>query len=73
MNERIKLLALQAMTYVTHNPKANKLNSGDMFDEKFAELIVQECAEFARQHNLEKADRSHMIHKAIKQHFGVEE
>jgi len=33
MNERIKELALQAMTYVTHNPKANKLNSGDMFDE----------------------------------------
>ena len=45
MNERIKELALQAMTYVTHNPKANKLNSGDMFDEKFAELIVRECAE----------------------------
>ena len=45
MNERIKELALQAMTYVTHNPKANKLNSGDMFDEKFAELIVQECLE----------------------------
>ena len=43
MNERIKELALQAMTYVTHNPKANKLNSGDMFDEKFAELIVCEC------------------------------
>ena len=44
MNERIKELAEQAMTYVTHNPKANKLNSGDMFDEKFAELIVRECA-----------------------------
>ena len=43
MNERIKELALQAMTYVTHNPKANKLNSGDMFDEKFAQLIVREC------------------------------
>ena len=45
MNERIKELALEAMTYVTHNPKANKLNSGDMFDEKFAELIVKECAD----------------------------
>ena len=50
MNERIKELALQAMTYVTHNPKANKLNSGDMFDEKFAELIVRECAELNRHH-----------------------
>ena len=43
MNERIKELALEAMTYVTHNPKANKLNSGDMFDEKFAQLIIREC------------------------------
>ena len=47
MNERIRELALQAMTYVTHNPKANKLNSGDMFDEKFAELIVRMCADAA--------------------------
>jgi hypothetical protein len=36
------------MTYVTHNPKANKLNSGDMFDEKFAELIVKETLQVAR-------------------------
>ena len=49
MNERIKELALQAMTYVTHNPKANKLNSGDMFDEKFAELIVRECVRECKQ------------------------
>jgi hypothetical protein len=48
------------------------MNWQDVADE-FAELIVRECAEFARQHNLEKADRSHMIHKAIKEHFGVEE
>ena len=48
MNERIKELALQAMTYVTHNPKANKLNAGDMFDEKFAELIISECKRAAR-------------------------
>lgn len=41
-------------------------------NEIFAKLIVRECAEFARQHNLEKADRSHMIHKAIQKHFGVE-
>ena len=67
MNERIKELALQAMTYVTHNPKANKLNSGDMFDEKFAELIVRECAEIADKAEPYKAS------DLIKQHFGVEE
>ena len=64
MNDRIRELAREAGFYA--NPDVEKF-------EKFAELIVQECAEFARQHNLEKADRSHMIHKAIKQHFGVEE
>ena len=67
MNERIKELALEAMTYVTHNPKANKLNSGDMFDEKFAELIVRECAEIADKAEPYKAS------DLIKQHFGVEE
>lgn len=41
--------------------------------EMFAKLIVQECAEFARLHNLRHADRSHMIHKAIKEEFGVKE
>jgi hypothetical protein len=65
MNERIKLLAEKCW---------NERPEGQLhFDnEKFAELIVRECAEFARQHNLEKADRSHMIHKAIREHFGVE-
>jgi hypothetical protein len=88
MNERIKELALQAMTYVTHNPKANKLNSGDMFDEKFAELIVQECAElfvdqkymvlnphepFANERVRALKEHDKDTVKKIKQHFGVEE
>ena len=67
MNERIKELALQAMTYVTHNPKANKLNSGDMFDEKFAELIVAECTKILADNN---EFRGCVI---ISKHFGVEE
>ena len=79
MNERIKELALQAMTYVTHNPKANKLNSGDMFDEKFAELIVRECSRvimnggyrnpaLGEKHPLTPPE----IAKMIEEHFGVE-
>ena len=51
-------------------------DSGFVLSEKetirFAELIIEECASVARVHNLKTADRSHMIHKAIKQHFGVE-
>ena len=69
MNERIKELALQAMTYVTHNPKANKLNSGDMFDEKFAELIVRECADVATMNQFQWASAGSYVLK----HFGVEE
>ena len=81
MNERIKELALQAMTYVTHNPKANKLNSGDMFDEKFAELIVAECAAIIN--DIPSSPQGSWSDgyyegcrdsaKQIKQHFGVEE
>ena len=69
MNERIKELALQAMTYVTHNPKANKLNSGDMFDEKFAELIVRECVSIADEYD----GVGSTIVSRIRKHFGVEE
>ena len=76
MNERIKELALQAMTYVTHNPKANKLNSGDMFDEKFAELIVQECIDIAQDRanfpGFPPNDVNDIIDE-IREHFGVEE
>ena len=71
MNKRIRQLALQAMTYVTHNPKANKLNSGDMFDEKFAELIVRECIELNKQELAFNAFER-MLNR-YKEHFGVEE
>ena len=69
MNKRIKKLALQAMTYVTHNPKANKLNSGDMFDEKFAELIVKECADFVAAGEFGDPGTA----KMLMEDFGVEE
>ena len=72
MNEQIKQLAIESKLIA---PEYNGFDNTrlSISQQKFAELIVLECAEFARQHNLEKADRSHMIHKAIKEHFGVEE
>jgi hypothetical protein len=72
MNERIK--ALSDIAYKNHlknNPHSSFGRRTD-YDKEFAELIIRECAEFARQHNLDNAERSHMIHKAIKAHFGVE-
>ena len=64
MNERIKELAAQA--------DFGGVNKGVVvFDrrlEKFAELIVKECAEVA-----EDYDGAHYVGTTIKQHFGVEE
>jgi len=73
MNERIDKLFEQALEEFKAENKYATIIVPDPLKEKFAELIVGECAEYARQHNLEKADRSYMIHKAIKEHFGVEE
>jgi hypothetical protein len=70
MNERIKELMAQAMISTGVEGLGGEYR--ELNPEKFAELIVKQCAEFARQHNLRHADRSHMIHKAIEQHFGVE-
>jgi hypothetical protein len=76
MNERIKLLAEQAgvkySLWVGSKPAAYMT-----YDEleKFAELIVRECAQVCRnQPNIYalKADRDNCA-IAIEEHFGVEE
>jgi len=61
MNERIKLLAIQA----------NVLHT-DFFDnewevEKFAELIIQECAQIA-----EETDGNYNAKRCVLEHFGVD-
>jgi hypothetical protein len=52
MNERIKQLAEQATEYATtRHPLSNHIVlsvNSEKFEEKFAELIVQECAELAK-------------------------
>ena len=72
MNERIKELIKQATTVEEHKWGI----SYDNFDkEKFAELIVRECAKVCRdQPNVYalKADRDNCA-IAIEEHFGVEE
>jgi hypothetical protein len=77
MNERIQQLA---QAYLEHE-RFDRLGESTQEDHyvfypdelaEFVESIVEECADFARQHNMEKADRSHLIHRAIKQHFGVD-
>jgi hypothetical protein len=64
MNERIKELLEQAGVTYAVMPK-------DTVYEKFAELIVQECAD----HIMNSTDRYRKEYFAnmIKEHFGVEE
>jgi hypothetical protein len=74
--ERIRELTFKAGAKLYSEPLMREVTGVSMSFEsvdQLGELIVQECAEFARQHNLEKADRSYMIHRAMKEHFGVKE
>ena len=62
MNERIKLLAAQAWV------GNDQLDAGGYTDlEKFAELIVRECAKAA------DSIAPSIVSDVIKEHFGVEE
>lgn len=69
MNERIKELAEQAQQYAEYvTPQGCEWF--DTFKEKFAELIVQECAEVA--HCNFHVDGL-TLGNIMKEHFGVEE
>jgi hypothetical protein len=69
MNERIKQLAVQATTYI--EPTATS-GEGWIFDkEKFAELIVRECAAEADKQTI--YCRGIPWGRWIKEHFGVKE
>jgi hypothetical protein len=67
MNERIRQLAEQAEEYAAQNATGDwEVGPAyqDLYNKKFAELIVRECAEIC----LEAND-----HKNILRYFGVEE
>ena len=64
MNERIKEIALQAGG--SHYP-----NVGGKTLEKFAELIVRECAKVYW--SIDDGELHDEYVKALKKHFGVEE
>lgn len=76
MNERIQELAKQAREHATtRHPVSNIILSvnSDLFEQKFAKLIVRECVkaadEWYQYHNEIQWDPG----EHIKQHFGVEE
>ena len=83
MNERIKLLAIQAGDYVNevYTPPVRSKTLGKIwedghvdwytqFNEKFAELIVRECIQAVK--NVGGYNEEYHMN-AIKKYFGVEE
>ena len=74
MNERIKKLAEQAGFKVNWQHEDVQAIKMARF-EKFAELIVKECADDAKHHvmNISTYADADFVYEQIKRHFGVEE
>ena len=85
MNERIKELSRLAQTFANANCEdefgsVDESKRKNVFQEKFAELIVRECARVAIQKQTEN-DMDNIVSKnpakdfayALIEHFGVEE
>jgi hypothetical protein len=68
MNERIEELAKQA---VFESYEAGCIDQKEILLEKFAELIVKECAMMADEFELD-VNRSGLVDR-MKKHFGVED
>ena len=81
MNERIKQLMAQADKFAAENKTQTISGLGnnyfELLHEKFAELIVQECAESLWTEECYNSDLAleefEKNSKKIKEHFGVEE
>ena len=72
MNDRIKQLAEQAQQYAEYiTPQG--LEWLPAFKERFAELIVRECADVACKHMELNEGTDYNLGGKIKKHFGVEE
>ena len=70
MNERMLDLAIQAKdwAYADHDGYTAQM----LFEQKFAELIVQECAGIVQTY-MSRWPEDAELTKQIKEHFGVEE
>ena len=71
MNERVKELAEQAQQYAEYTTSQG-LEWLPAFKEKFAELIVKECAKAAGDFEYARLHDS-LVEDHVLKHFGVEE
>jgi len=76
MNEQIRELSLQAKEYATTRHPVSKLVLNVdpyLFEQKFAQLIVQECAKIADDGCGSACFGLGINGAMLKEHFGVEE
>jgi len=81
MNERIRELVDEALQLVAKehtNGDESRLNTDsyqvkDLIQEKFAELIVKECARVASNQVMDVEGNDWGVKHAVEKHFGVEE
>lgn len=76
MNERIKELAEQAREYIDSvcDPRSGVFNGKEYLEaveEKFAELIIKECARVDSEENNPDHVDGETYNQTILQHFGV--
>ena len=71
MNERIRELANQADQYANQQNELYGVDFKTEYDQKFAELIVQECIDIVAAGG-EFASRPKLVEK-LQEHFGVRE
>jgi hypothetical protein len=71
MNERIEKISEQARQYAdSMYPSGLDIGKwGPAYQEKFAELIVQKCADIGERY----ADGNYEVRNQILEHFGLEE
>ena len=67
MNERIKQLLIQSEVFNKDGTVLKDVTGYEL--NKFAELIVQKCADIGQQY----ADGNYEVYNQILEHFGVEE
>ena len=74
MNDRLKELAIEA-NLIASEPNGFDPTRLSISQQRFAELIVRECAEVAFKTDVSytEIDAMHRIRDRIKNHFGVEE
>ena len=69
MNERIKKLGLEAADCLDDQESVNTAHAMQLYQKKFAELIVRECAKVAEEYDCNLSGNG----GEILEYFGVEE